>query len=135
MRHYDEWLVHDEPGNVTDDRPLTDRLLALLREGCQHGGEGALPREWLAADLGVSDRKLRATVEQLRRDGYPVGVGENGGYFLCSAPSEVAAIRDAYRKRIESECQTVNLMLRNYPEVAGLQLVLAEADGQGRLIA
>ena len=135
MTRHDEWLVHDEPGNAADDRPLTDRLLDLLREGCQHGGEGALPREWLAEALGVSDRKLRATVEQLRRDGYPVGVGENGGYFLAETAADVATVRDLYRKRIESECITVNAMLRNYPEVAGLQLVLAEADGQGRLIA
>lgn len=113
---------------------LTTELACYLYEHCL-GKPNAATRRHLCTVLRCQDRRLREAVEALRRDGHAVGVADGGGYYMAGDAAEVAEIVEGYRRRVESECVTANLLRRNWPEVVGLQLVLVESDGQAKLIA
>jgi len=60
------------------------------------GAANAIPRARLAYAVGVSDRKLRDMIHELRMGGYPIGSSSAVcGYYWIDTPEEKAAtIRD-----------------------------------------
>ena len=130
---YDEWLVSGEPGNQPDPEPLPIRLLRYMRHYC-YGQHCAQSREDIGEWFGVNERTVREHFETLREKGHPIGALSTGGYYYATPDEETEALAE-YDKSLYRRLQIRNRMARNIPGATGLQLVLAEADGQGRLIA
>ena len=70
----------------------TDTISAVeaLRAALPRGAENAKPRARLAAELGLSDRKTRALIEEARGEGLLICNEQNGkGYYLAEDLDEV----------------------------------------------
>jgi len=89
-----------------------------LRELIPYGQESAKPMRTLAAELGVSDRELRATVRRQRRAGFPILSSKDarrGGYFLPLTQREAEQGAAPILSAALDGLMTYRAMLRNSP--------------------
>ena len=74
----------------------------------------AWSREQLCAQTGLPDRAVRASVEALRRMGYPIVLGKPVGYRLAwDEPEAVRKLAALLKRRATTELETATAMLRS----------------------
>lgn len=114
------------------------RLLEILQTQAR-GKENAIPRRRLSEATKLEDRYMRDCILDLRRAGHPVGIGnvtgakDSGGYYYAVTMPEVKEVVEEFRSLAREHSITSNLLARNYPEIAELQLVLVDRAGQTKL--
>ena len=81
-------------------------------------------REHLAEVLHLSDRKIRCSIESLRRDGFPIINGIKSGYRLADDEGEYRNWRDREVARAKSILYTIGMMDKAYRDCD--QLMVAD---------
>lgn len=83
-------------------------------------------REHLTEMLHLSDRKIRCSIESLRRDGFPIINGTKSGYRLADDEAEYRNWRDREVARAKSILYTIGKMDRAYKDCN--QLMVADLE-------
>jgi len=83
-------------------------------------------REHLAEVLHLSDRKVRCSIESLRRDGFPIINGIKSGYRLADDEAEYRNWRDREVARAKSILYTIGRMDKAYKDCN--QLMVADLE-------
>jgi biotin operon repressor len=96
MRTETSW----RPPRPIDSFDLT--VLAVLEDGRTHD------RGELADTLHTSIRQVRRSVSELRTLGWPIGYGENRGYRLSWADTNLDALERKYHSQALSQLRTLN---------------------------
>ena len=79
----------------------------------------AWSREQLCVQTGLPDRAVRASVEALRRMGYPIVLGKPAGYRLDWEDRDgIARLEALYRRRAATELETATALRRLLERVA-----------------
>ena len=73
---------------------IRSTVLTVLKLNCGNPVE----RDSLSALVGVSDRMCRKAIEELRREGEPIGQGPNGGYSYGDPVDVERTIKDYYAR-------------------------------------
>lgn len=106
-------------GFVAPDAVTSALLLALGR-----GRARAVPAKDLAARIGLTERNVRAAIEQLRRAGYLVGSassGERPGFYLIITREELEDTARHMTSRARHIFTTVSAMRRAAQIAFGLE--------------
>lgn len=83
-------------------------------------------REHLTEMLHLSDRKIRCSIESLRRDGFPIINGTKSGYRLADDEAEYRNWRDREIARAKSVLYTIGMMDKAYKDCN--QLMVADLE-------
>ena len=65
---------------------MKEQVLDLLRSGKQN----AIPRQYISAETGLSDRQVRKAFEQLKHEGYLIAAATDGGYYQIANQEEAS---------------------------------------------
>ena len=74
----------------------------------------SLQRESILLRCSLSDRKIRCSIESLRRDGFPIINGTKSGYRLADDEAEYRNWRDREVARAKSILYTIGKMDKAY---------------------
>lgn len=111
-------------------QPKPAELWEHMRPLLPEGEANAIPMRALAARMGVSERRLRAQVNLLRKWGAPIlssRDGQRGGYFTASTPEEAAHAVNSLRSQAYDLLRTAAALQRRL-QVDG-QTVFADEGG------
>lgn len=74
-----------------------------------------LTRYQLATLIGVSDRSIRASIEELRNEGYMIGIASSGGYSLNNKTDfrRALALMTAQTRKGEATIRKMKKTLEN----------------------
>lgn len=91
---------------------LCENVLYHLQK-CQ-GRHAAINRDVLAGRECVSDRKIRAAIEELRRAGHLIGsTSSSGGYYMICEPEEFDEFIREYKSRAARILENCTAMERS----------------------
>lgn len=93
-----------EPPSPTDD--LAIAVLDRLQDGRVHD------RHVLADQVDASVRQVRRAISELRRQGWPICFGDQGGYLLSWDPGHLAQLLSKYRSQALAELRVHNRLKR-----------------------
>lgn len=89
--------------------PTDDLALAVL-ERLQD--ERVHDRHVLADQVHTSVRHVRSVISELRRQGWPICFGDQGGYLLSWDPAALEVLLRKYRSQALAELRVVNRLKR-----------------------
>lgn len=101
-----------EPKLSTIQKVELTQLQARILELLQVGKENAIKLNDLQKRMGISERKLRMTIESLRNEGYLILVPSSPpwGYYLAQTQDEVDEFINYMRSRVIDECLIMRSM-------------------------
>jgi len=93
-----------------------------------YGRDNAIPRAELARMVGLSDRKLRVLIREIRSkwtaiEPFICSTSEDKGYWLSNNTEEIRAVRNWYYSYIESSGFVLNNIDRELAKLDGTGLV------------
>ncbi|MGI9146033.1 MAG: hypothetical protein ACR2IK_05710 [Chloroflexota bacterium] len=93
-----------EPPLPTDSLALA--VLEILQDGRVHD------RHVLADQVDATVRQVRAAISELRRQGWPICFGGQGGYLLSWDAEDLEQLLRKYRSQALAELRVINRLKR-----------------------
>ena len=97
--------------DAVDLSDLAIRVLNTLRgQRGRYTWRHAWSRSARVEQMGASDVMVRRSIRELRNAGYPICVGDGGGYYYATERGDVQALRADLMSRVRAMLDTVKVL-------------------------